>query len=218
MLPGMKTRTLALPTTLVASLLACGYAAAAAAPKAPKPVKVTVNFITEKGVGKRAGTITLRETADGIELDTNLSKLPPGDHGFHLHENPSCAPAEKDGTMTAGQAAGAHYDPDATKAHKGPGGGGHKGDLPKLVVGEKGSVKEKLSAPGLKLEDVMGRSIMIHAGGDNYSDQPAPLGGGGARIACGVIPAAKGAAAAGKGAAGKDAGAAGGDHAGHGHK
>ena len=28
---------------------------------------------------------------------------------------------------------------------------------------------------------------MIHAGGDNYSDQPQPLGGGGARIACGVI-------------------------------
>ena len=27
----------------------------------------------------------------------------------------------------------------------------------------------------------------VHAGGDNYSDQPAPLGGGGARIACGVI-------------------------------
>jgi superoxide dismutase, Cu-Zn family len=28
---------------------------------------------------------------------------------------------------------------------------------------------------------------MIHAGGDNYADQPQPLGGGGARIACGVI-------------------------------
>jgi Cu-Zn family superoxide dismutase len=39
----------------------------------------------------------------------------------------------------------------------------------------------------LKLADVKGRAIMIHAGGDNYSDQPAPLGGGGARIACGVV-------------------------------
>jgi Cu-Zn family superoxide dismutase len=28
---------------------------------------------------------------------------------------------------------------------------------------------------------------MIHAGGDTYSDMPAPLGGGGARLACGVI-------------------------------
>jgi len=31
---------------------------------------------------------------------------------------------------------------------------------------------------------------MIHAGGDNYTDEPA-LGGGGARVACGVINAAK---------------------------
>jgi Cu-Zn family superoxide dismutase len=28
---------------------------------------------------------------------------------------------------------------------------------------------------------------MIHAGGDNYSDHPKRLGGGGARIACGVV-------------------------------
>jgi Cu-Zn family superoxide dismutase len=34
---------------------------------------------------------------------------------------------------------------------------------------------------------IRGKALMIHAGGDNYSDRPAPLGGGGARIACGVI-------------------------------
>ena len=38
------------------------------------------------------------------------------------------------------------------------------------------------------VKDFLGRSIMIHEGGDSYSDKPAPLGGGGARIACGVIP------------------------------
>jgi Cu-Zn family superoxide dismutase len=42
-------------------------------------------------------------------------------------------------------------------------------------------------APHLTVDDVLGHSIMIHAGGDNYSDQPAPLGGGGARIACGKL-------------------------------
>ena len=41
--------------------------------------------------------------------------------------------------------------------------------------------------PHLTVADVKGHSIMIHVGGDNYSDQPAPLGGGGARIACGVV-------------------------------
>jgi Cu-Zn family superoxide dismutase len=44
-----------------------------------------------------------------------------------------------------------------------------------------------LLAPRLKLADIKGRSLMIHAGGDNYSDTPAPLGGGGARAACGVV-------------------------------
>jgi Cu-Zn family superoxide dismutase len=37
------------------------------------------------------------------------------------------------------------------------------------------------------VKDVRGRSLIIHAGEDNYSDQPASLGGGGIRIACGVI-------------------------------
>ena len=46
----------------------------------------------------------------------------------------------------------------------------------------------KLKVAGLKLEALTGRTIMIHEGGDNYSDSPQPLGGGGARIACGVIP------------------------------
>jgi Cu-Zn family superoxide dismutase len=32
-----------------------------------------------------------------------------------------------------------------------------------------------------------GNELVIHIGGDNYSDQPQPLGGGGARIACGAI-------------------------------
>ena len=35
---------------------------------------------------------------------------------------------------------------------------------------------------GLKLADVQGHALMIHAGGDNYSDTPKPLGGGGDRI------------------------------------
>jgi len=42
-------------------------------------------------------------------------------------------------------------------------------------------------APRLKLADLPGRSLMVHAGGDNHADHPAPLGGGGARVACGVI-------------------------------
>ncbi|EDQ9399748.1 superoxide dismutase family protein, partial [Salmonella enterica] len=46
----------------------------------------------------------------------------------------------------------------------------------------------ELLAPRLKsLSELKGHSLMIHAGGDNYSDNPAKLGGGGARFACGVV-------------------------------
>ena len=169
--------------------LAAFAALPAGAVKAPKPITVRVNFIDAKGIGKPAGTVTIKETAEGLELDTNLKGLPPGEHGFHLHENGSCAPADKEGTPTAGQAAGGHYDPEGTNAHKGPGGGGHKGDLPKLQVDPKGNANAKLKVSGLKLADVRGKALVVHEGGDSYSDAPKPLGGGGARIACGVVPA-----------------------------
>jgi Cu-Zn family superoxide dismutase len=154
---------------------------------AAKSAKATMNLITPDGVGKSIGTIIVKESKDGVTIEPKLKDLPPGEHGFHIHENGSCEPADKDGKKTAGQSAGGHFDPDATKAHKGPGGGGHKGDLPKLVVSDKGEAKEKLEVKGLKLSDLQGKALMIHAGGDNYSDAPKPLGGGGERIACGVV-------------------------------
>ena len=174
------TRTIAFVSG--ALLLFCGSAALAA-----KSVKVTMNTVTTEGVGKSIGTITIKESKEGVTLEPKLKGLAPGEHGFHLHEKGDCAPAEKDGKMAAAQAAGGHFDPDATKAHKGPGGGGHKGDLPKLVVSDTGEAKDKLEVKGLTLADFQGKSLMIHEGGDNYSDTPKPLGGGGARIACGVV-------------------------------
>ena len=88
--------------------------------------------------------------------------------------------------MAAGIGAGGHFDPDVTGKHMGPKGAGHRGDLPLLHVDAKGNVHATLIAPHLKLADAHGKAFVIHAGGDNYSDQPQPLGGGGARIACGT--------------------------------
>jgi Cu-Zn family superoxide dismutase len=56
-----------------------------------------------------------------------------------------------------------------------------------LVVDKDGTANLPVLAPRLKVSNLDGRSVMVHAGGDNYADQPAPLGGGGGRIACGVI-------------------------------
>jgi Cu-Zn family superoxide dismutase len=182
-------KTLALALTAVSMMVFTAPSARAA--KGAGKVKVPMTFIDKDGVGKSAGTITLQDSKDGVTLTTDLKGLPPGEHGFHMHEKGSCDPADKDGQKTAGQAAGGHFDPDATKAHKGPGGGGHKGDLPKLEVSDKGVAKGKHDVAGLKVADMAGRTLMIHAGGDNYADAPKPLGGGGERIVCGVIPAAK---------------------------
>src|SRR5215831_5700859 len=120
---------------------------------AAKSVKVDMTFISPDGTGKSAGTVTLKETKEGVMLEPKLKGLPPGEHGFHLHENGSCEAAEKEGKKVAGQAAGGHFDPATTKAHEGPEGGGHKGDLPKLDVSAKGDAGGKLEAKGLKLAD-----------------------------------------------------------------
>ena len=150
-------------------------------------VIVKVNLVNEQGVGKEIGTITASDTKFGLTLTPQLSDLAPGLHGFHVHDKPDCSHAMKDGKAVPALAAGGHYDPANTGKHEGPYGNGHLGDLPALYVGADGKATLPVLAPRLKAADIKGRSLMIHAGGDNYSDAPAPLGGGGARAACGVV-------------------------------
>ncbi len=169
-----------LAVVMVAGLLAALPAFAAG-------VVVQMNIVTEQGIGKSIGTVTISESKDGLMFTPQLGDLAPGTHGFHVHQNPDCGMSMKDGKATAGLAAGGHYDPAGAGKHEGPMGKGHLGDLPTLTAGADGKATAPVVAPRLKMADVMGRSLMIHAGGDNYSDQPAPLGGGGARVACGVV-------------------------------
>ncbi|HTF99271.1 MAG TPA: superoxide dismutase [Cu-Zn] SodC [Nitrospirota bacterium] len=151
-------------------------------------VVVPMNLITDQGIGKSIGSVTISESAAGLVFKPHLTDLAPGIHGFHVHQNADCAAAMKEGKSVAGLAAGGHYDPASTGKHEGPMGKGHLGDLPALTAGPDGKADIAVTAPHIKtLAEIKGRSIMIHAGGDNYSDQPAPLGGGGARVACGVI-------------------------------
>lgn len=150
-------------------------------------ISVTVNLTDTEGVGEQIGTIILEDTEYGMLLTPDLVKLTPGAHGFHIHENPDCNPAEKEGKTVPGLAAGGHFDPTGSGVHEGPYGDGHLGDLPPLIVLADGTAQTPTLAPRLKTEDVKGRSIMVHMMGDNFSDDPKPLGGGGARLACGVI-------------------------------
>ncbi len=139
-------------------------------------------YLTESdgGMGKKIGTVKADDTIYGLILTPKLHGLPPGIHGFHVHAMASC--------HHDGMAAGGHLDPDKTNAHRGPYDNGHLGDLPVLIVSADGKATLPVLAPRLKLDFIKNKALMIHAGGDNYSDVPAKLGGGGERIACGVIP------------------------------
>lgn len=159
----------------------------AAAPASADTVKATLHLATEKGDGDAVGTVSFTDENGGVTIQTDLHGLKPGLHGFHIHEKDSCGPSEKDGKITPAGAAGGHYDPENTGKHLGPGGGGHKGDLPVLTVGEDGTAKVSMRVKGLTTAEIKNRAVMVHAGGDNYSDMPEALGGGGARIACGII-------------------------------
>jgi Cu-Zn family superoxide dismutase len=142
-------------------------------------ITVPMSLVDAKGA-KSIGTVKIEKAACGILITPDLHDLPPGVHGFHVHEHPSCD--------NAGMAAGSHLDPAHTDMHHGPyQNNGHTGDLPVLIVDQEGRATLPTSAPRLHLADLKGHALMIHAGGDNYADTPEKLGGGGARIACGVV-------------------------------
>jgi len=169
--------------------LAAGLAGLAATPALAASVTVPMALATPQGPGAAVGEVTLRDAAKGVSIRLDLHGLPPGEHGFHLHETPSCAPATAaDGAVTPAGAAGGHLDPAMTKTHAGPQGAGHLGDLPRITVAADGTSRQTLEAPRLgSAAAFRGHALMIHAGGDTYADTP-PLGGGGARLACGVVP------------------------------
>ena len=150
--------------------------------------EVTIHLVDAEGKQESIGTVEISETDHGLLFTPDLTSLPAGVHGFHVHENGSCDAAEKDGKMVPAQAAGGHYDPQNTGKHDGPYGDGHLGDLPALYVNEDGTADYPVLAPRIKkLDEIKDKALMIHAGGDNHADKPEPLGGGGARMACGVI-------------------------------
>ncbi len=148
---------------------------------------VSLNAVDASGTGAGVGTVTISESPYGLVLTPALSGLVPGLHGFHLHQNASCAAWQSEGKTVPAFGAGPHYDPAKSARHGTPWGDGHLGDLPPLFVDAEGRATQPVLAPRLKLADLKGRALMVHAGGDNHADHPMPLGGGGARVACGVI-------------------------------
>ncbi len=155
--------------------------------QASDSISITMHRVDAEAVRHEIGTISATSTPHGVLFDPDLTGLPAGIHGFHLHQNPSCEPGEKNGEKVAALKAGGHFDPDRTNTHQGPYGNGHLGDLPALTVTADGVASLPVLAPRVRLGDLANRALVVHQGADNYSDQPS-LGGGGARIACGLAP------------------------------
>lgn len=143
-------------------------------------LEVTMYKITPHGRSASIGQISFYDTRYGLLIIPDIKNFPPGFHGFHIHQYPSC--------LHQGKAAGGHYDPLRTNKHLGPyNDRGHLGDMPVLVINKNGKADTPILAPRLKTKDLVNHAIILHQDGDNYSDYPEALGGGGSRLGCGII-------------------------------
>lgn len=158
---------------LCAAALAFGAAAAGAA---------TVDL--KDASGASVGAADLKETPNGVLLRAELTGLPEGVHGFHIHEIGACTPDF--------DAAGGHFAGGSDAHGFMADGGPHAGDMPNIHVPSSGSLTIEVFNPGLSftegdgaLFDDDGSALIIHGGEDDYESQPS--GDAGDRIACGIL-------------------------------
>jgi Cu-Zn family superoxide dismutase len=163
--------------SLAAALLAGGLAAVAA----QNAIAQLVN-----AAGDTIGTAAFIQTDSGLSITLNLSHLPPGQHAMHIHEKGLCGGGDFKG-------AGEHFNPTGRQHGflnpKGP----HAGDLPNITVAKDSTCQMQLQTRliSLRANDPAsllrsgGTALVIHENPDDYLSQPA--GGGGVRLACGVI-------------------------------
>lgn len=132
------------------------------------------------------GVVYLQDVPGGVWISVEMWGLPAyqpaqngqdpvGPHGFHIHENGTC---EVDDPENPFQAAGGHWNPYA-QPH-----GNHAGDFP-VLFSNSGYARMYFFTDRFKVNQTIGRSIIIHQNPDDYRSQPA--GDAGKRLACGVI-------------------------------
>ena len=168
-------KTIAIACTVLAAIMASTAVAAADMAEADM-------LNTE---GSIIGKVTFEQTPSGVLMLVDVTGLPPGWHGIHLHSVGACSP---DFTAAKG-----HINPYNVKHGLRHPEGPDNGDLPNLYAAADGSAKAEFftlrvsvaegDLPALLDED--GSAVVIHDQPDDHITQP--IGGAGGRIGCGVI-------------------------------
>lgn len=142
------------------------------------------------GAGARIGRAVLTQGPTGLLIRIEAEGLTPGWHGVHIHAKGECAApfTSAGGHVNHGEPKAPHGLLNAT--------GPDDGDLPNIHADTQGRVQAELfttrariarSGPGQWLWDEDGSALVIHAAADDHAGQP--IGGAGARVACGVMAA-----------------------------
>ena len=129
-----------------------------------------------------SGTVHFEQIGNEVTVMADFTGVPPGEHGFHIHETGICAEPGFD-------SAGTHFNPNA-KPHGSPSSAAHHaGDLGNLLATAGGTAQVRMSSSSISLRDgdnsILGRAVILHQGPDQFAVQPD--GAAGDRIACGVI-------------------------------
>lgn len=167
----------------VSALLAFSALAACSSKFTPSGIGETATAGMAGPDGTPLGAVTLTQQPHGVLVQADLMGLPPGAHGFHIHETGACSP-----DFTA---AGGHFNPNDQGHGLAHPDGFHPGDLPNIHAAPNGSARADYFTDGITLDDGAdhsvfggdGSAVIVHEKPDSYGADP----GAGARIACGVI-------------------------------
>jgi Cu-Zn family superoxide dismutase len=132
------------------------------------------------------GTVAFKDVPGGTEVRAEIWGLPAykpaqkgnppiGPHGFHIHEVGNCEVGDPKEPF---KSAGEHWNL-TNQPH-----GNHAGDFP-VLFSNKGYARMCFFTDKFKVQDIIGKSIIIHENPDDYRTQPA--GAAGKRLACGII-------------------------------
>lgn len=122
-----------------------------------------------------SGCVRFYQEDGYVLIETKISGLPKvsktGFFGFHIHQGGDCSGEGFSGTE-------GHYNP------LGQGHPEHAGDLPPLLWC-KGNAYLSVKTNRFSVDEIIGRTVVIHSDPDDFHSQPA--GNAGKKIACGVI-------------------------------